>query len=196
MKEFMANGNFVCPFNDIRKTRETMECEWVLMMSQLPTHSLYHCIMVAAFDTDTLQDLFISKHALPVTKAIEYTLKGMMDWGDQFDREWYSKTISMLWNLGWDDEEFNSKKQVFAFAIQDKIFEEIHTYFAWNTLTAATLFCDWHDTFHKGTLWVEDGGDFPNLVMSNIQWIKHKVNQVRLRGVINVYPDIDIDRLP
>ena len=188
MNEWMDNGHWHYPYNEIRKTRSTMECEWILMASTQPNQRVYHACLVKAFDTDILQDLMITGHAIPMCPNLEYCLVKMMDWGESYDKEWYNSVVRMLYLIAVDFDPL-TKKEVCGFAIQEKILHEVHTHFVAGTLHCACLTCDWWKKYDN-EIWDETGGDFPQAAIRSFQYLRYKLLQVQNYGLDIVYPEV------
>jgi hypothetical protein len=187
MKSFMDKGNFIYPFNEIRKTRSTMECKWVILSSEVEetAQTVYHTVLCASLPEDTLQDLMISQHAVPLPSDLSYCMDNMHDWGQDMDMEWYCGVVQMLASTAQDGFCVN-KKGIVRDSLEIKVMALIHLYYGVGSPTAYLLMHGWADLFDN--LWRTTDRDFYQLYLCSTQYINNRIHQIQNPVVQPVLP--------
>ena len=176
MRKYL-DGNMLYPYNEIRKTRNTMDCKWVLMHCD-HGDTVHHPVVCKSFQEvpETLQKLMITKHALPLTPALTHCMDSMVKWGSRMDFDWHCDVVELIAFTITDGMPVD-KKQIVSDCIETKMAGLVHQFCSANSANACLLMHEWKDFFER--FWIAEGDMFVSLVVASEGFISNRISQLQ-----------------
>ena len=177
MRKWLDKGNInVYPMNEIIKTRNMMECKWVLLYSDELGDTAYHCVLCSSMKLNCLQEMMISGHALPMPKPLEYCLEETMRWGKDYDLEYYQQVLQMLAFTAQDNIPVNTKGIV-SDAVDILVRIEVFEFYGIGSPESVMLLTQFGDEFDS--IWEINGGSFLEVAAESLHYIQYRIQQLQ-----------------
>jgi hypothetical protein len=153
-KSFLDNNNRY-PWNEIRKTRTSFVCKWVLLRSTArQANEVTNCqtefnsVLSSSFPQDMLEQHLMSGRMFPLTPDFNGIMDDMHVWGQRKSYEWYCDVLELLHSALTGDADVG-RKQIVSEVIELQLTATIYMYFAYNSPVAKIVLEEWNQFFHK-----------------------------------------------
>ena len=195
MKDFLASHNGY-PYNEIVSTRNSIVCKWVILHSEqgqtagiFPWQTVYHTVLTKSLPADTVQELIVSGHALPLTPDMNDIMDKMTVWGQENSKHWHNDVVDFL-AFTINEGIPMTRQQLVKEVIGLKVHVLIHTWFGVNSGEANMLVAEWEAYFDSE--WQTGSQELCELTVRCDQYTKYRIAQVRYHAVQHPLPSVNV----
>jgi len=123
IQHFIANNANVCPCSEAKSTRNGCCCKWVILQSRgrncdeiCVGHGRLHALPTVCIDSGSLQELILSKSAIPLTGDLEDVHDCMSIWGRGISEHWHQLVLALMCG-----QEKRTRKQSCRLCVQIRV---------------------------------------------------------------------------
>ncbi|CAB9500723.1 expressed unknown protein [Seminavis robusta] len=164
------------PFNEIRKTRQSYELKYVLLMDETDRanrYSQYFCLKVKYLPSVMIEQLIMEEKAVPMTPDMTWILETMTGWGVRQSSEWYHEVLALL-ALTVEEGDPVTKKELCRLIVRPLMREALYNQFGvWQWEARELLLSEWTYWFNT-ECWRKHKHNLSGMVVSSQQYIAHR----------------------
>jgi hypothetical protein len=149
---FLMDNGGVYPYSDLKPTRSTFFCKWVMLQGQQQTQvgdwTEYFPVLANSMPNGLLLELISSGKGKPLPPELSKVMDNMHWWGKNKNVEWYEEVMVILAETLDTGIQYD-RKELFRAMISPQMRVEIHEYFGANSMAAELLWLDWISWYNR-----------------------------------------------
>jgi hypothetical protein len=140
--EFLMDHSTIYPYSNLKPTRQTFYCKWVLVTGTDRGMREYFPVLSNSYSNRVLLEMISSGVAKPFPPELTKIMDSMYWWGRMKNVQWYDEVIAMLEDALDNDSEYERKELLRAlFSFQVKV--EIGLHVQGDSFMADIMWIDW-----------------------------------------------------
>jgi len=177
INQFVAENADVYPHSEVKATRKGHHCKWIILQARGRNTDIVsagegylHSLPSACIDSGSLQQLILSKSALPMTSDMDDIYDCMSIWGRGISERWHQLVLNLLC-----DKEKRSRKEIFRLSILIRVNELIDYRLLHLPHLAYLVHLQWFTTCQD--MYDYMSKDYFELCMRSFQHVQAKINE-------------------
>lgn len=183
IKQFIADNANVYPYSEVKCTRNGYHCKWSILQARgrnvdalCVNQSYLYAMPTACIGSGSLQELLLSKVAIPLTGAMEDIYDCMSIWGRGISERWHQLVLTLMCS-----ELKRRHKQLCQLCIQIRANDLIKDRLSMQPVLACQVLLRWHIAYDNIYDYITK--EFFELCMRSFHFVVVKINEALSSGL-------------
>ena len=191
-RDFLDANNNKYPYNEMRKTRNSYVCKWVLLKSSTrqaaqvqSVQTEYKAVLTSSFPSCILEEFLVRESALPLTPHLNPIMDDMEVWGRSRSYDWYCDVLNLLAHTIRRGVSVQGKK-IMRYCIEYEVKALIYSRLPFYSPAAKLILLEWRQYYD---VTFTTSSKLNELTVASVQFVLYRMAQSTVHVALTYMPE-------